>query len=374
MTMSEWKFCLRDLVIITIVAVCFASCLHGRDQNELKTAKHKTSDQNQEKTIEKSSTMSLASPPNFGHDARIVHDVTAFRFNRVFEERDQIWALMHITPGSSSGGGSSIGGDAFIGINGSWKLVAALTKVFGRKSGRYEWEEPFNLWLRKITIRDLYTIFRQGEGGSVICRYDPKTKDAGQFTSVCLVPRQWERYVKLALTYLQKNLERLQQESPKVTDDLKVLLGHENPFVAVTACNLLAERNGIDRDFVRGPLSGSKGYRQAIFTYLLLTHPLRMNQVELFEEMGRVVELADNSEQLAGAALGIFASFYSGQPESRSERESKRKLLEKLDKKQLEFGRRTESDKYIISILEMMRIRQEASVPTTKKEKATRKK
>jgi hypothetical protein len=99
-----------------------------------------------------------------------------------------------------------------------------------------------------------------------------------------------------------------------------------------------------------------------------------MNEVELFEEMSRVVELADNSEQLAGAALGIFASFYLGQPELRSEREHKIKLLEKLDKKQLEFGRRTESDKYIISILEKTQIRQEQPVPNTKIEKPTRKK
>jgi hypothetical protein len=326
---------------------------------------------------------------NLGHDARIVHDITAFPFNRVFKERNQIWALMHITPGSLSGSGFSKGtyikaetgevvrepgAHPVIDINGSWKLITALTKIPAKKSGRYAWEEPFIGWRSNPTIRDLYTIFQQGEGGSVICRYDPKAKDSGQFTSVCLVPRQWERFVKPALTYFQKNLERLQQENSKVRNDLKVLLSHENPFVAVTACNLLAERNGLDRDFVRGHLSVSKGYRQAIFTYLLLTHPLGMNEVELFEEMSRVVELADDSEQLAGAALGIFASFYSGQPELRSEREHKIKLLEKLDKKQLEFGRRKESDKYIISILEKTQIRQEQPVSTATIERKRSKK
>jgi flagellar basal body-associated protein FliL len=295
---------------------------------------------------------------------------------------------MHITPAPYSGGGKSKGtyikaktGEVVrepgaydvLRIYGSWKLIAAVTKTLGQKSGKYEWEKPFCPFHRKITVRDFYTIFRQGEGGFVICRYDPKAKDAGQFTSVRLLPRQWSRYVKPALTYLQKNLERLQEKSPKVTSNLKLLLSHKNPFVAATACNILAERNGLDRDFVRSSLFVSRGYRQAIFTYLLLTHPLRINQVESFEEMSRIIELADNSEQLAGAALGIFASFYSGQPESRNERENKLKLLEKLDKKQLEFGQRTESDKYIISILEMMRIHQEEPVPNIKKEKATRK-
>jgi hypothetical protein len=268
MAMKERKFCLRDLVIIAIVVVYIASCLQGKDHNKLKTTKHKTSDQSQEKTIEKSSTMSLASPPNLIHDASIIHDTTAFRLNRVFKEHDQIWALMHITPGSLSGSGFSKGtyikaetGEVVrkpgahdvILINGSWKLVAALTKPPDQKSGRYDWEEPFIGWRSNPTIRDLYTIFRQGGGGSVICRCDPKAKDSGQFTSVCLVPRQWERFVKPALTYLQRNLERLQQENSKVRNDLKVLLYHKNSFVAVTACNLLAERNGLDRDFVRGP-------------------------------------------------------------------------------------------------------------------------
>lgn len=85
------------------------------------------------------------------------------------------------------------------------------------------------------------------------------------------------------------------------------------------------------------------------------------------------IEASDNSEQLAGVALGIFAPLLARQLPPRSEREAMLRLLERLGKKQLEFGRRTESDKYIISILEKMRIRQEQPVPTTKKEKATRK-
>jgi len=215
-----------------------------------------------------------------------------------------------------------------------------------------------------ISIKDLYTIFRHKEGGSIICRYNPKAKGAEQFASVCLIPRQWERYVKPALTYLQKNLERLQQKSPQVTDDLRVLLDHKNPFVAVTACNLLAERNGLDQDFARGYLAGAKGYQQAIFTYVLLIHSLQMKQDQWFEELSRVIEMADNSKQLAGAALSIFASFYSVPVPSRVGREARLKLLERLDKKQLKFGRQTKSDKYIISILERIGIRQKAPGPS----------
>jgi len=88
-----------------------------------------------------------------------------------------------------------------------------------------------------------------------------------------------------------------------------------------------------------------------------------MKQDQSFEELSRIIETADNSKQLEGAALGIFASFYSAQVPSRIEREARLKLLERLDKKQLMFGRQTESDKYVISILESCQIRQKPPAP-----------
>ncbi len=337
---------------------------HGR----LSTTGQKASDPNRLKSAEDSFAMLSASLTNCWHDARVVHDVAAFRFNQIWKEPDRMWVLMRITPSNSSGNGyTRKGGHGVIMIGGSWKLIAALTKAPDRRSGRYRWEEPFKGWIRNISIKDLYTIVRQKEGGSIICRYNPKARGADQFASVCLIPRQWEEYAGPALTYLQKNLERLRQKSPQVTKDLRVLLDHKNPFVAVTACNLLAERNGLDQDFARGPLAGAKGYRQAIFTYLLLTHPLRMKQDQWFKELSRVIETAGNSKQLEGVALGISSSFFSAQVSSRSGREAKLKLLERLDKKQLKFGSQTESDKYIISILESLQIRQKEQAPNKEK-------
>lgn len=380
MAISEHKFLLSRINAAVIIVLYLTSCLQGADQNQLK-APIETIDTSRGKASETGrTTLQLSS--NLYHDARIVHDVAAFRLNQVLKEPNQIWLLMRITPDPLSGGSVSKGlyiktetgkvvrepgAHAVIRISGSWKLVVALTKTPDQRSGRYEWEESLNLWPRKISIKDIYTIIRHGEGGSIICRYNPKAKGADQFTSVCLIPRQWEQYVKPALTYLQKNLKRLQQESPKVTDELRVLLDYKNPFVAVTACNLLAERNGLDQDFARGPLSGVKDYRQAIFTYLLLTHSLRMKQGQRYEEMSRIIKSADKSERLVGVALGIIASFYSDQLPPRSEREANLKLLERLDKKQLKFGQRTESDKYIISILEICQIRQKARVPSKDK-------
>jgi len=379
MAIRACKFRFFGVGIVAIVFVCITSYLQQTGQGQLRTTGQKASDPNQGKTAEKRCAMLPASLTNCWHDARVVHDVAAFRFNQILKEPDQMWVLMLITPGTYSGASLSKGvyikaetgevvrkpgAHAVIMISRSWKLIAALTKAPDRRSGRYGWEEPPNEGRRKISIKDIYTIVQQKEGGSIICRYNPKAKGADQFASVCLIPRQWERYAKPALTYLQQNLERLQQKSPQVTDDLSVLLDHKNPFVAVTACNLLAERNGLDQDFARGSLAGAKGYQQAIFTYLLLTHPLQMKQAQWFEELSRVIEMADKSERLVGAALGIFASFSSAQVSSRIEREAKLKLLERLDKKQLKFGRQTKSDKYIISILESCQIRQKAPGPS----------
>ncbi|MHC4489150.1 MAG: hypothetical protein ACYSW7_08255 [Planctomycetota bacterium] len=378
--MSEHKFHLSRILVAIIIVLYLTLCLQGAGQNQLK-APIGTIEKNRGKVPEtRCTTLQLSS--NLYHDARIVHDVAAFRFNQVLKEPNQIWLVMQIIPDSVSGGSVSKGlytkkdtgevvrerrGHIVIRISGFWKLVAALTKAPDQRNGRYEWEEPPNLWPRKTSIKDIYTIIRNGEGGSIICRYNPKAKGAEQFTSVCLIPRQWEPYVKPTLTYLEKNLERLQQESPKVINELRVLLDHKNPLVAVTACNLLAERNGLDQDFARSPLSEAKGYQQAIFTYLLLTHPLRMKQDQRFEEMSRVIESADKSDRLAGVALGIFASFFQDQLPPLSEREANLKLLDRLDKKQLKFVRRTESDKYIISILEICQIRQKARVPNKDK-------
>jgi hypothetical protein len=327
---------------------------HGRPR----TTGQKASDPNQVKTAEERCAMLPASLTNCWHDARVVHDVASFRFNQILKEPDRMWVLMRITPDTSSGIFQQRRPFTLM-MSGSWKLIAALTKAPDRRSGRYGWEEPINLFARVISIEDLYNIFRHHkEGGSIICRYNPKAKGADQFASVCLIPRQWEEYAGPAVTYLQQNLERLRQKSPQVTNDLRVLLDHKNPFVAVTACNLLAERNGLDKDFARGSLAGAEGYRQAIFTYVLLIHSLQMKQNQWFEELSHVIEMADNSKQLAGAALSIFASFYSAPVPSRIGREARLKLLERLDKKQLKFGSQTESDKYIISILESLLIRQ----------------
>ena len=364
MAIRACKFRCCNVRAAAIVVVLITSCLQQKAHGRLRTTNQKASEPNQVKSAEKGGAMLPASLNNCWHDARVVHDVAAFSFNQIWKQPDRMWVLMRITPANSSGSGyTRKGKHGVIMIGGSWKLIAALTKAPDRRSGRYRWEEPFKGWIRNISIKDIYTIVRQKEGGSIICRYNPKAKGADQFASVCLIPRQWEKYARPALTYLQKNLERLQQKNPQVTDELRVLLDHKNPFVAVTACNLLAETNGLDQDFARGSLAGAKGYRQAIFTYLLLTHPLRMKQDQSFEELSRIIETADNSKQLEGAALGIFASFYSAQVPSRIEREARLKLLERLDKKQLMFGRQTESDKYVISILESCQIRQKPPAP-----------
>ena len=364
MAIRECKFRFFGVGIVAIVFVCITSYLQQTGHGRPRTTGQKASDPNQVKTAEKRCAMLPASLTNCWHDARVVHDVAAFRFNQILKEPDQMWVLMRITPDTSSGSIRQRGVLDVIMISGSWKLIAVLTKAPDRRSGRYKWEEHIDLFRRLISIEDLYTIFRYKEGGSIICRYNPKAKGAEQFASVCLIPCEWERHVKPALTHLRQNLERLRQKSPQVTDDLRVLLDHKNPFAAVTACNLLAERNGLDQDFARGSLAGAKGYRQAIFTYVLLTHPLRMKQDQWFEELSRIIEMADNSKQLEGAALGIFASFCSAQVSSRIGREARLKLLERLDKKHLKFGRQTKSDKYIISILESCQIRQKAPGPS----------
>ncbi len=377
MAIRACKFPFFNVRAAVIVFVCITSYLQQTAHGRLRTTGHKASDPNQVKTAEKSCAMLPASLTNLYYDPRVTRDVAILRLDKILREPDQIWVLMRITPDRSSGTAalkgayiraetgevvSEPGALPVIRVSGSWRLIAALTKAPGQTDGRYKWELPFG-GIRPINPNPFPVSWKAELSViSVICRYNPKARGADQFASVCLIPRQWERYVKPAVTYLQKNLERLRQKSPQVTKDLRVLLDHKNPFVAVTACKLLAERNGLDKDFARGSLAGAKGCRQAIFTYLLITHPLRMKHDQWFEELSRVIELADNSKQLAGVALGIFAS-YSAQVPSHIEREAKLKLLERLDKKQLKFGRQTESDKYIISILESLQIRQKPPAP-----------
>jgi hypothetical protein len=91
MAIRESKFRFFGVGIVAVVFVCITSYLQQTGHGRLSTTGQKDSDPNQVKTAEKSCAILPASLNNSLHDAPVVHDVAAFRFNRILKETGRIW-------------------------------------------------------------------------------------------------------------------------------------------------------------------------------------------------------------------------------------------------------------------------------------------
>jgi len=307
------------------------------------------------------------------HDVRATHDVANLRFDPV-KVGAGTWVVIKITPAPHSGSATVIGAAIDAGSGklidrgtgkemtpdaarsgiieeGSWELVASLNGPAIPGRGQYSWTEPLATRVHKLEAKHLYMPF--AEGGCVLCRYDPAAAGSARFDSVCLIPPDWEGGVKPAYEVVKQNPQLFAAPpTPPQTDQLVRILSGDNSVVATLAFRTLLEGAQVDSERLRAALSQSKGYRRAVFVYLLMRLIPNSQHDMLSRELGQSITSSDDLEEHKAVALGM-ATTRLLHPESSSSQSLAPPLLTALRGRTQRLAGEKGTDPYLRRLFEV---------------------
>ena len=259
------------------------------------------------------------------HDARAVHDCSAFRLSQFIVNGRPAWVVAEIFPGASSGSatlpGAHIqaetgklvtprGGQTVIVKEGKWKRLASAAQTEA-PNGQYSWAEPL-LEKRVLTPEDQYSPFVHG--GTILCSPVPGAPSIQQFGMVVLLPEQWDRYVSPTFSVTQQIPALLTDTTPsaEAVAPLSALLHQDNELLATLAFRTLLETGHLSPEAVREAVSAARGYRLSTFAYLLLTAraPAEGRDGQVLARTGE----GRDAVALRMLTLGAFSAAHLGGP------------------------------------------------------------
>lgn len=272
-----------------------------------------------------------------GMEIRLVTDITQWSFRRISPDTRRVWVVAKITPDRNSGRGTipgayingetgelvtPKGGQLFVNHEGSCQVIALLAGTLDKKDWAYRFEEPALLdqfGAVPPTIDHYYSPFWHN-GGLVICSTEGSAGKGGRFNNVHLLPAKWESSASEAWGFCKKNRELLRPNlAVQNRAKLRKLLTNRNPLLAIEACRLLAQSDGLDKNFVEETLANTHGYKRAAFALLFIKH-LRKEEVKSesrkLEDLIEKITSPEEIRQLALACL-IALSDRSGNVSSR---------------------------------------------------------
>jgi hypothetical protein len=260
------------------------------------------------------------------HDVRAAHDMANLRFDAVAKGGEGSWIIIKIIPAPHSGSATIVGASIDLasgklidkrqeiltpdaaqpGImeEGSWELVASLSNSATTSRGKYSWTEPRRTRIRGLEVEDLYRPFARG--GVVLCRHRPEMQGSAQFGSVQLIPLGWEIHMRAAYEFFQRNPGLFAGSSlPSQRDQLVEMLRGDNPVLGVMAFRTMAEKGTVDIALLREVLDRFEGYRRGVLSYMIMVHPLNLNENTLLDELAKAVEGITALDEHRFFALGI---------------------------------------------------------------------
>ncbi|MDQ3814355.1 MAG: hypothetical protein M3347_10440 [Armatimonadota bacterium] len=340
--------------------------------------------------------ITMAAPNvNFIHATRMIYDGAALQFETL-NEPNSTWVVAEITPSPTSGQTKGMTKDPQTGqltqtpgsrivrvLDGSIKVVVTLVGSPQKDVWNYKFEKPSfiaaGLVGTPINSQDKYLPFFCHS--TVICRLnkeattDPDNPTESEFFPLYVIPSEWQQSVMPAFQFYQTNSKLFQvATAAQHHEQLLKLIEEENPFLAIAAWRTLVQAHRIEESLIQGPLARSIGFKQAVLTYVLLTHSAKDAQSKLTEQISRIVENADNSAQLEGLAWGTQVALGAGvKGTTRSEQyavisttmQQRFVLLTKMQKRQLSFGTRSPADEHLFSIFRRARVPKEKPTVTT---------
>jgi hypothetical protein len=261
------------------------------------------------------------------HDVRAAHDMANLRFDAVAKGDEGFWIIIKIIPAPHSGSATTVGASIDLdsgklidnrtgkiltpdaaqpGImeEGSWELVTSLSNSPTTSRGQYSWTEPRRTRIRSLEVEDLYRPFARG--GVVLCRRRPEMQGSAQFVSAQLIPPGWEIHTRAAYEFFQRNPGLFAGSSlPSQRDRLLEMVRGDNPVLGVMAFRTMAEKGTVDIALLREVLGRFEGYRRVVLSYMIMAHPLNLNENTLLDELAKAIEGIAVPDEHRFFALGI---------------------------------------------------------------------
>jgi hypothetical protein len=177
---------------------------------------------------------------------------------------------------------------------------------------------------------------------------------SAQFDSVHLLPPGWESDVKAGYEVFKQNAQLFTAPtSPPQFDQLRRMVNGNNSVLATMAFRTLLENRRMDSGLVRSALTGSQGYRRAVFVYLLMRLSPSLQLDQLIDEVDQLINRITFPEEYKPVALGI-ATARLLHPELRSPQSAGLRLNKALRSRTGAPGGAQETDAYLRQLFEVM--------------------
>lgn len=263
--------------------------------------------------------VSQASPLEVANISGKVAGVITSYLPSVARSKQDTWVLIKIAPDQTSGFAAPGGAT----ISGSYSIVKAIAGTVAKSDGTYTWSEPnsfpisasiagrpnygYSRWLESSTFSypSISTV-AQGVSRTLICILHEKTPGQDKFTNVHLVPDDWQENVLPAVLYLRNHPQLSALKMPNTSlIQARALLHNPNPYLVVTALQLLASSKNLTRADMTTVFASPDA--KLIACSLVIAHLYSWSDLpENARWLRTKVAAIKSLNQLEGVAFGMF--------------------------------------------------------------------
>lgn len=270
--------------------------------------------------------------PPIHRDRQLIYDMFRLRLEHV-SKTEGAWVVGEIKLGPES--------NFWDRENGTFRVVSVLRGKAAEETVKYDWPSL----VLAGTHGPQFTAFNFG--GTVFCNWRPELEGRERFPAVYLIPPGWVDDLKPALEAVAAKAEAF--KSPKTaTDELKALVGHKNPWIAVAAWRAMSGENLIGMPMIADAMRNGSFYRQAIFTFILLFDTPQERLGPISDILVEHLKAAKSAEELQGVAA---AAFHALRVMHTPRKAACRWILETVEKRHAVIVGNTDADRYVADVI-----------------------